>query len=115
MRNQSIVAIEPLNGQGTTSAANPDILAYGVSLDLQTSVGYATLSARHGTYSDFQLFGSSPVLRDQNYGIDPDCPSFLSAGRTCDELRILECQNQEQYHQQLTQTVSGGASWCLKI
>ncbi|KAH6698261.1 hypothetical protein BKA61DRAFT_583420 [Leptodontidium sp. MPI-SDFR-AT-0119] len=37
MRNQSIVAIEPLNGQGTTSAANPDILAYGVSLDLQTS------------------------------------------------------------------------------
>ncbi|KAH9207982.1 hypothetical protein DL95DRAFT_415186 [Leptodontidium sp. 2 PMI_412] len=68
MRNQSIVAIEPLNGRGTTSAANLDILAYGVSLDLQTSVGYATLSARHRTYSDFQLFGSSPVLRDQNYG-----------------------------------------------
>ncbi|EWZ28125.1 hypothetical protein FOZG_18144 [Fusarium oxysporum Fo47] len=102
MRNRDVVVASPL----PEPSANPDILAFGLSFQIQSSVGYAEISARQRTYSNFRWFGSSPVLRNETYGLDPDCPGCLSDEVHCDDLKQLQCQNQEQKNQQMMQTIS---------
>ncbi|RGP81867.1 hypothetical protein FLONG3_64 [Fusarium longipes] len=99
MRNRDVVVASPL----PESPANPDILAFGLSFQIQSSVGYAEISAGKRTYSNFRWFGSSPFKTNATYGIDSDCAyCFIRIGN-CDDSKRFKCQEQEQKYQMTIQ------------
>jgi hypothetical protein len=103
MRKDLAVVAEPLPGS-FGPLPNPDILAYGLSLSINSSVGSALLSAEQRTYSDFRWEPSSPLLTNPSYGIvsDPNynASACSSDGSTftkyCNKTAALEQQNQQQ-------------------
>lgn len=115
MLNDVAVVAEPLPTGDTGSFPNPDIPAYGLSVSINSPVGFASLSASQRTYSRITPSPSSPILTDNSYGIpyDPNhnataCTSVDSSvfNEYCNETAAPAYQNVLQDAQIRLQEIS---------
>ncbi|KIW89560.1 uncharacterized protein Z519_09716 [Cladophialophora bantiana CBS 173.52] len=102
MTNSSaIVVSEPFQpaGEDSSQCRNPNILSYGISLQVRFLTGRAALSARSRTFANFTRSVPSPFAGG-DYSTIPVCENYTwlhdeNASQLTDDqkLEMLQCQN----------------------